>query len=255
MEYLLKQGINGPIWALIAFDSGNYPIPEGNVTRETLIETILAAQLPDGGWALTGEVSDPDMTGMALQALATYYAENELVKASVDKALITFSQMQAADGSFASIDGPSSESIAQVIVALTALGIDPDQDARFIKNGNSVWAALLSYYIPGGGFRHIPEGELDGMSTEQGYYAMTAYYRMLENKTSLYDMTDIINKGGDVTEETVVPETTEEVTEFAVTEESQSKTPTAIWLGIVVACAGAIAVLLVNRKRYFETDF
>ena len=68
-------------------------------------------------------------------------------------------------------------------------------------------------------------------------------------------MTDIINKGGDVTEETVVPETTEEVTEFAVTEESQSKTPTAIWLGIVVACAGAIAVLLVNRKRYFETDF
>lgn len=68
-------------------------------------------------------------------------------------------------------------------------------------------------------------------------------------------MTDIINKGGDVTEETVVPETTEEVTEFAVTEEPQSKTPKVIWLGIVIACAGAIAVLLINRKRNFGTDF
>lgn len=253
MDYLKKQGINGPIWALIAFDGGNYPIPEGNVSRETLINTILEAQLSDGGWALTGEVSDSDMTGMALQALAPYYEHNVLVKTAVDKALAALSDMQAEDGSFASIDGPSSESIAQVIVALTALGIDPDQDERFIKNGVSVWDALLTYYIPGGGFRHIPGGDLDGMSTEQGYYAMTAYYRMLEKKTSLYDMTDIIDKGGDVKEE-AVPETTEEVTEPVVTEETQRKTPTAVWLGVIAACVGAIVVLLVNRKRIFGTD-
>ena len=254
MDYLKKQGINGPIWALIAFDSGNYAIPEGNVTRENLINTILEAQLADGGWALTGEVSDPDMTGMALQALAPYYENNVLVKAAVDKALTALSDMQAEDGSFASIDGPSSESIAQVIVALTALGIDPDQDERFIKNGISVWDALLTYYIPGGGFRHVLDGDLDGMSTEQGYYAMTAYYRMLEKKTSLYDMTDIIDKGGDVNEETAAPENTEAVIETAVTEETQQKTPAAIWLGVIAACVGAIVVLLVNRKRIFGTE-
>ena len=144
--------------------------------------------------------------------------------------------------------------LTQVIVALTALEIDPDQDERFIKNGVSVWDALLTYYIPGGGFRHVLDGDLDGMSTEQGYYAMTAYYRMLEKKTSLYDMTDIIDKGGDVQEETVVPETTEEVTEPAATEETRSETPAAVWLGIIAACVGAIAVLLVNRKRIFGTD-
>lgn len=247
MEYLLKQGINGPIWALIAFDSGNYSIPVGNFTRETLIETILAAQLPDGGWALTGETSDPDMTGMALQALATYYAENELVKASVDKALITLSQMQAADGSFASIDGPSSESIAQVIVALTALEIDPDQDARFIKNGNSVWDALLTYYIPGGGFRHVPDGELDGMSTEQGYYAMTAYYRMLEKKTSLYDMTDIIDCGGDPSP-TVPTQESPELSE-EVDEEETEKDTGWIWIGVLGLCGCAMAAVLLNRKK------
>lgn len=245
MEYLLKQGINGPIWALIAFDSGNYPIPEGNVTRETLIETILAAQLPDGGWALTGEVSDPDMTGMALQALATYYTGNELVKASVDKALITLSQMQEEDGSFASIDGPSSESIAQVIVALTALEIDPDQDARFIKNGNSVWDALLSYYISGGGFRHIPEGELDGMSTEQGYYAMTAYYRMLEKKTSLYNMTDIIDCGGDSIQTVPTQESSEQV-EKAAEQETEKDTD---WIGVLGLCGCTLAAVLLNRKK------
>ena len=244
MEYLLKQGINGPIWALIAFDSGNYPIPEGTVTRETLIETILAAQLPDGGWALTGEVSDPDMTGMALQALAPYYEKDDLVKTAVDKALAALAQMQAEDGSFASIDGPSSESIAQTIVALTALGIDPDQDVRFVKNGNSVWDALLSYYIPGGGFRHVPDGELDGMSTEQGYYAMVAYYRMLEGKTALYDMTDRIDCGGDP----VPTETTLESTEPIETAAGENNSKW-VWAGVLGLCGCALAAVLLNWKK------
>lgn len=249
MEYLLKQGINGPIWALIAFDSGNYPIPEGNVTREALIDTILAEQLLDGGWALTGEVGDPDMTGMALQALAPYYEKNELLKAAVDKALVTLSKMQADDGSFASVDGPSSESVAQVIVALTALGIDPEQDGRFIKNGNSAWDALLTYYIPGGGFCHVPNGVLDGMSTEQGYYAMVSYYRMLEEKTALYDMTDIIDRGGTVDADETLSDIAEDVE--AVENEASKKTPPVVWAGIIVACVGAIAAILLNKKRLF----
>lgn len=249
MEYLKKQGINGPIWALIAFDSGNYPISEGNVTRENLINTILEAQLADGGWALTGEVSDPDMTGMALQSLAPYYEKNSLVKTAVDTALVTLSDMQAEDGSFASIDGPSSESVAQVIVALTALGIDPDQDERFMKNGISAWDALLSYYIPGGGFRHTPDGALDGMSTEQSYYAMTAYHRMLEKKTSLYDMTDVLDCGGDSEE---VPVPTEEILEPETedsAEQQDGRNAKWIWAGILGLCICALVALLVNRKK------
>ena len=258
MDHLKKQGINGPIWALIAFDSGNYPIPEGNVTREDLIVTILEAQLPDGGWALTGDVSDADMTGMALQALAPYYDKDDGVKVAVDKALGTLSTMQAADGSFASIDGPSAESAAQVIVALTALGIDPDRDERFIKNGVSAWDALLRYYVPGGGFRHVPEGPLDGMATEQGFYAMVSYYRMLEEKTSLYDMTDVADLGG-------VPKAQPAVeTEAAAEEETEPEAeepekkpmipgwvlPAAIALLVATAVAAGLAVFLM-RKNIF----
>ena len=250
MDYLKTQGINGPIWALIAFDSGNYPIPAGNVTRENLIETILDAQLPDGGWALSGEVSDPDMTGMALQALAPYYESHDAVKTAVDAALLTLSLMQEADGSFASVDGPSSESVAQVVVALTALGIDPDQDPRFIKNENSAWDALLCYYIPGGGFRHVSDGELDGMATEQAYYAMTAYYRMLEGKTALYDMTDVIDMGANT-----VAEASEEMQETEPAPTEPEEAPVSEdrtfpwWLVLVIALlAGGIVVLLVISK-------
>ena len=207
MEYVQKQGINGPIWALIAFDSGNYATPAGDVSRESLLNVILNARLEDDGWALSGELSDADMTGMALQALAPYYETNEDVAAAGDAAIEALSLMQAADGSFSGIDGKSSESIAQVIVALSALGIDADTDPRFIKNGISALDALCAFYVEGGGFRHIPDGELDGMATEQAYYALTAYFRMVEGKTALYDMTDVVDMGGD--KEIALPAETE----------------------------------------------
>lgn len=196
MTYLQKQGINGPIWALIAFDCGSYEIPAvpaggDQVTREKLIDLILSKQLDDGGWALSGMAADPDMTAMALQALAPYYESSEEVKAAVDKALETLSQMQQPNGDFGSWGTTNSESSAQVIVALTALGIDPNTDPRFVKNGRSVVDALCGYYVEGGGFRHVAEGEVDGMATEQGYYALTAYTRFLAGQTSLYDMSDV----------------------------------------------------------------
>ena len=195
MSYLNKQGINGPIWALIALDSHDYE-PMGDVTREKLITCILDAQLADGGWALSGDKADADMTGMALQALAPYCSDNADVKAAVDKALAKLSEMQNEDGSFGALqtDGscvPTSESTAQVIVALTALGIDPETDSRFVKNGNSPVDALCGYAVDGGGFKHVSGGERNGMATEQGYYALTAYARLLSGKTALYDMSDV----------------------------------------------------------------
>lgn len=212
LSYVKKQGINGPIWALIAFDSHDYQIPEGGtVTREVLIQTILSAQLSDGGWALSGSVSDPDMTGMALQALAPYYSSNASVAAAANKALSNLSRKQNEDGTYSSGGDSNAESCAQVIVALTALGIDPDKDARFIKNGASAVDGLLTFAVDGGGFRHVAGTGRDGMSTEQGYYALTAYDRFLKGKTSLYDMTDITIAG--LTIETDEPKTEEADTE------------------------------------------
>ena len=196
MAYVQTQGINGPIFTLIALDSHNYPTM-GDVTREKLIKVILDAQLADGGWDLSADKADPDMTAMAIQALAPYYRTNETVKAAVDKALEALSALQRNDGGFGSWGTVNSESCAQVIVALTALGIDPTADSRFVKNGLTVLDALAGFYVTGGGFRHTAGGERNGMATEQGYYALAAYYRFANAQTRLYDMSDVtVQTGG-----------------------------------------------------------
>ena len=196
MAYVQAQDINGPIFTLIALDSHNYPTM-GDVTREKLIQVILDAQLNDGGWNLSAENADPDMTAMAIQALAPYCKTNETVKAAVDKALEALSALQRTDGGFGSWDTVNSESCAQVIVALTALGIDPTADSRFVKNGHTVLDALAGFYVTGGGFRHTAGGERNDMATEQGYYALAAYYRFANTQTRLYDMSDVtIQTGG-----------------------------------------------------------
>ena len=196
MDYVQAQDINGPIFTLIALDSHNYPTM-GDVTREKLIQVILDAQLNDGGWNLSAENADPDMTAMAIQALAPYYKTNETVKAAVDKALEALSALQRSDGGFDSWGTVNSESCAQVIVALTALGIDPTADSRFVKNGHTVLDALAGFYVTGGGFRHTADGERNDMATEQGYYALAAYYRFANTQTRLYDMSDVtIQTGG-----------------------------------------------------------
>ena len=96
-EKTIWQGLNGPIWALIALDSGNYTIPKNTTaktqsTRQLFVDEILNRQQKDGGWTLddTGD-SDPDMTAMVLQALAKYQ-DQSAVKAATDKALTFLSK-------------------------------------------------------------------------------------------------------------------------------------------------------------------
>ena len=194
MDYIKSQSVNGPVWTLLALDSYDYAT-SGDVTRDKLVEAILAMQLPDGSWPVmkSKEIADIDMTAMAIQALAPYYSKNEAVKAAVDKALTFLSGAQAQDGGFAENVGgtKSSESAAQVLVALCAMKIDPMADSRFIKNNHTVLDALCVYYVTGGGFKHEATGDLNGMATEQGYYALAAYYRMKANQSFLYDMGDV----------------------------------------------------------------
>lgn len=67
-------------------------------------------------------------------------------------------------------------------------------DERFIKNGSSALDALVAYGLPGGGFKHLKDGERDAMATEQGYYALTAYARYLMGLNRLYDMRDVFDE-------------------------------------------------------------
>jgi len=197
-EKTLFQGINGPIWALIALDSGNYAMPVNTeaatqATRQMYIDEILRRQLHDGGWNLVDAggdgQADPDVTGMALQALAKYQAQGA-VKTATDKALACLSEMQDADGGYSSWNISTSESVVQVIVALCELGIDLN-DPRFVKNGNTLLDNLLSYQKTDGSFSHTASGQgSNQMASEQGLYGIVAAIRAAEGKNSLYRMSD-----------------------------------------------------------------
>ena len=196
------QGLNGPIWALIALDSRNYPEPTAGI-RQQYIDRILTCQNPDGGWSLFGgssaayanDASDPDITGMALQALAKYQDQPAVAKAT-QEALDCMSQKQQSDGGFSSMGDSNAESIVQMIVALCELGISPD-DARFVKNGITMLDALMAFRQSNGGFQHTVTGSGNNqMTAEQGFYALVAVQRLRSGKDSLYRMGDAITVSG-----------------------------------------------------------
>lgn len=166
VEKVSSQGINGPIWALIALDSGKY-LPESEL-RNTYVQAILDAELAEGGWSLTNHI-DADITGMALQALAPYQ-ENEQVAAAIQRALEKLSEMQQESGD---LNG-NVEALSQVLMGLMRLGI-PVTDNRFVKDGNTLVDALLDYQVSDGGFAHLTgETESNPMASEQALLALNA---------------------------------------------------------------------------------
>lgn len=181
--------INGLVMGLLALNSRNY-------TSDTswLVQAVLAQQNEDGSWSASADTkpaSDVDMTAMALQALAPYYKDggNETVNTAVEKALSWLS------GKYQS-GYDSSESCAQVVIALSALNLDANTDARFTKTVEgktlSVLGNLLQYRVAeNGGFKHqFADKAVNEMATEQALCAMAAYARFTEKANALYDMTD-----------------------------------------------------------------
>ena len=169
-DYVKKQGINGVIWALIALDSCNYYLQ--NDRRDQMLGELLSVQHSDGSWGLD-ENADPDVTGMALQALAPYTRYDTNIQNAVDKALLWLDSL--------SFDLLSPESCAQLIVAYTTLGITPN---------TGLIDSMMRYSVPNG-FAHTLNGEYNQMATEQAYYALAAVRRFESGENALYDMSDV----------------------------------------------------------------
>lgn len=192
-EKTVWQGINGPIWALIALDSGNYEPAGAPGIRQRYIDEILSRQLDDGGWNLTGKggagAADADLTGMALQALAKYQ-DQSAVKTATDASLACLSAMQTESGGFGSWGTANSESCVQVIAALCELGTGLD-DSRFVKNGVTLLDNLLTFRQADGSFLHTADGSgSNQMASEQGFYGLVAALRAAKGQPSLYRMSD-----------------------------------------------------------------
>lgn len=209
------QGINGSSSALIALDTKKYEIPElkngkTQTTRDALIADILGKEIEGGGWALSGNIADPDVTAMTIQSLVPYMSRND-VNAAVNRGIEKLAALQDADGGYSSDFISESgnpvknlESSAQVVIALSAVDASLIQQEKFMKNGKTLLDELLRYQKEDGSFCHVIGEKSDAMATDQGTLALLAWSRAMNGQTRLYDMTDLgsSQEGGESQEET-----------------------------------------------------
>lgn len=185
-DSVTAQGCNGSIWALIAIDSTGYEFMqseqyERSSTRELLIQDIMDAEIETGGWGFLEGEADVDLTAMAITALAPY-AEDETVATAIDAGVQYLSQMQGESGAYETYGTASSETCGQVVMALSTLGIDADTDKRFVKNGVSLYDALMSFQLEDGSFCHVKAEGMDYLATEQVGYCLLAYEQFLQGR-------------------------------------------------------------------------
>lgn len=182
-SFVKRQGPTGAAYALLALNArSSYGETQ---TKNAYVEFLLNAEISGGGWSLGGQ-PDPDVTAIVITALAPYSSAS----AAVNRGVAVLSRIQREDGKYETVGSVTSESSSQVVLALSTVGIDCDRDSRFIKNGVSALAALISYDT-GAGFAHTENGSVNEMASEQAAYALAAYSRFKNGRNDLYDMNDV----------------------------------------------------------------
>ena len=192
-DKMISVGINGASWALLALDCGGYR-PDDPV-RQKYVDLLVSRQLADGGFSLVGRggsdsPADTDITAMTLQALAGY-REQPAVSAAIDRALECLSKIQLSSGGFQTMGITTSESSAQVLMALGELGLTPE-DSRFVKDGGNLLDALLEFRQEDGSFLHVAgEPGMGSIATDQAFYALVQTLRISRGQCSFYKMGDV----------------------------------------------------------------
>ena len=183
-EHAGKQGIMSLVFGLHLVNNG---IASSEFSAKALCDEIIALQGSDGGWSLDGKTSDVDVTAMVLQALAPCKELGE-VELSADLAFAFLAGKQLEDGEFVSYGEKNSESAAQVILAITSWGRDPETDGEFIKNGRSLTEVLAGYGLSDGSFSHVQGGKTSKIATAQSACALVSVERLQNGDSSFFVM-------------------------------------------------------------------
>lgn len=189
---ILNEYYTSLAYVLIAIDSKNYQEPKDALnTRDKMIEALLSYELDNGGFGWG--TPEPDSTAMVLQALVKHQ-DREDVKNTMNKSMVILSELQTENGGYVSWGNENLNSVAQVITLLTALGENPTMLEGFVKGENNLLGNLMTFYTGSGDFKYIhSDSAANGMATEQALYSLVSYDRLVNGKTYVYDMTDVIS--------------------------------------------------------------
>ena len=241
------QGIMSHVFGLHLLNNGYV----SEMTINGTVNAILELQREDGGWRVTGNSSDVDVSAMAIQALAPLIHEREDVRVAVEHGLDFLSSAQLGNGAYMSYGVENLESTAQVLIALCSLNIDPLTDERFIKDGNDIFDGMILFRLDDGSFSHTEKGDSNKNATVQALCGTVAYLRMIDGKDGLYmldrcrpeeveraehsDRTDMSVAEGEETD--------------AITERPEGLSYKPFVCGGLVVAALIILIILAARKR------
>ncbi len=229
-EDVYALGIMSRVFALHLLKNN---IPIEGVNKGELVAEILSMRKEDGGWALFGSSSDVDVTSMCMQALA-----GECDSEVVESAISFLSSAQQQDGTFKTMGANNCESTAQVIITLSALGIDCAADERFIKS-RSALDALMSYRMDNNLFCHEQGGVYNERATVQALSALVAYKLYKEKGEAFYSLPEYgFGKAAEV------------IGESKSKAQIKANLPVNAWVavGIAGACVLACVVLVLTKK-------
>lgn len=256
--------INDSIYALLLYNYGNV---NGNykITREQLKNRIVNSAINDNnsfGWSLT-KTFDPDITAAAITALSYYYNKDSEVTRAVNDAVVTLSNKTTDSGYVPGLYGPSCETNAFVIMALTSIGISPEkmsvlnnnQVVNFSKSNGDLVSALLSFKYSNETYKHELSGSSDSIATEEALRALVSvkqfnslgiynYYSSNINSSSLknYSISNGTNKNSAIDSGNLnsavqtLPKTGSFLSEMDL-----------LYLGILFIISGA-SLLFINKK-------
>ncbi|MBO4762608.1 MAG: DUF4430 domain-containing protein, partial [Lachnospiraceae bacterium] len=190
-----KLGVMSLVYGLHLAGNGHvgteYPVGR-------ILDELMSLRHEDGGWSVMGQYSDVDVTAMVLQSLAVMrdtlqpqvlssagaseddnreevLKQYETTEDGIRTGLAFLSGKQNETGDFAGFGSDNAESTAQVLIALSSLGIDGASAPEFVKNGHSVIDGIMRYRLPDGSFAHIPGGDSNPTATSQVFTAMASY--------------------------------------------------------------------------------
>ncbi|MBR4941524.1 MAG: DUF4430 domain-containing protein [Clostridia bacterium] len=224
-----KTGAEGIMSLVFGLNILNNGVTATTVTPDSVVAELLELQCADGGWALSGDRGDVDVTAMTLAALAPH-REDETVAAAVEKAIGFLSEAQLPSGDFMSYGVANAESAAQVIIALAALKIDPLTDPRFAGEKGNLLDVLMGYQTENGGFSHAMDGPASRIATAQSLCAIVALQRYQKGETPLYALC-------------------RPAVEYEITPAGMSGPGYKFWVCIGVGICAAGAVIFVLAKR------
>ena len=177
-DQFMKQGIYTEPYILIALSQdASYASKE---ELESMTAALLASRQPAGGWGSV-DADAPVILALKMQP------QTKEIREAVKKALSDSRILDLMDRTGAVSYGgeASSESTAQLIIALCSAGKDPDQ---YVKSGNTLTDGLMSFYdAEKGVFYHdrAQSGNSE-ISTEQALRALIAEMKLRKDKSLIY---------------------------------------------------------------------